>query len=110
MAWADMPESVRKRYTWEDGILSLGRVMISDYYVRPLRRLRSPGGREYLEIGFVVGDEETLHVLTMEPDAFSSMELPVRMMCNDYKRSSRGGAADSSEDADAAASGAGLVY
>ncbi len=90
MAWADMPESVRKRYTWENGILSLGRVMISDYYVRPLRRLRSPGGREYLEIGFVVGDEETLHVLTMELDAFSSMELPVRMMCNDYKRSSRG--------------------
>ena len=91
MAWADMPESVRKRYTWENGILSLGRAMISDYYVRPLRRLKSPQGEwEYLEIAYVVGDEERVHVMTLRLDDFLSMELPVQMMCNDYKRSSRG--------------------
>lgn len=91
MAWGDMPESVKKRYTWENGILSLGKTMISDYYVRPVQRFLSPSGeKEYLAVQYVVGEDETVYTLTIEADAFTSMELPMRMMCNDYKRSSRG--------------------
>lgn len=91
MAWTDMPESVKKRYTWENGILSLGKAMISDYYVRPVRRLLSPSGaKEYLEIQYLVGEEETVYTLTIDTETFTSMELPMGMMCNDYKRSSRG--------------------
>lgn len=90
MTWDSMPERVKNRYRWESGTLYLNKSEISNYYIRPIKRLKTPAEKkEFLLIQYVIGQEEEMQEYILEITEPSKLKLPINMICMDYKRNSR---------------------
>lgn len=53
-----MPEIIKARYKWENGNLSLGKKLISNFYVEPVRKIKGSDKKKYIEVRYVFGEKE----------------------------------------------------
>lgn len=75
MIWDSLPEQVKKHYCWEAGELYCNKKSISNYYIRPLKWMKHPYGKPYIQLQYVVGKEE--EVITKIVELLLSQDLPV---------------------------------
>lgn len=82
MIWDSLPELVKNHYRWENGELYCGKKSISNYYIKPVKWLKHPCGKPYIQLQYIIGKEE--EAVTKIVDWQVSRELPVPDELMDY--------------------------
>ena len=92
MEWNAMPEKIKNRYNWKNGVLSLGKTDLSNYFIKVQMLLKNPEQtKEYFKVLYIVGEEEKKYEGIIDLSNFIKEELPFPLCneCIDYKRTSR---------------------